>query len=120
MNPHPDVHWYTRTTVIGIPENKRKDLFTKSFGKMTGFDLFFVHDILDIYGMKIDENGEPGKGVRFEISVPKGQYPVHRGVSAAAIPFSGPIHPSTPVIRFYDTPGTACTQKCHSPNSTTG
>ena len=59
---------------IGIPENKRKDLFTKSFGKMTGFDLFFVHDILDIYGMKIDERGEPGKGVRFEISVPKGQY----------------------------------------------
>jgi signal transduction histidine kinase len=59
---------------VGIPENKRKDLFTKSFGKMTGFDLYFVHDILDIYGMKIVENGEPGKGARFEISVPKGQY----------------------------------------------
>ena len=25
---------------------------------MTGFDLFFVHDILDIYGMKIDETSE--------------------------------------------------------------
>ena len=59
---------------VGIPEHKRKDLFTKSFGKMTGFDLFFVHDILDIYGMKIDETGEPGKGARFEITVPKGLY----------------------------------------------
>ena len=59
---------------VGIPENKRKDLFTKSFGKMTGFDLFFVHDILDIYGMKIEETGEPGKGARFEIIVPKGAY----------------------------------------------
>jgi signal transduction histidine kinase len=59
---------------VGIPEHKRKDLFTKSYGKMTGFDLFFVHDILDIYGMKIDETGEPGKGARFEITVPKGIY----------------------------------------------
>ena len=29
---------------------------------MTGFDFFFVHDILNIYGMKIDETGESGKG----------------------------------------------------------
>jgi len=59
---------------VGIPEDRKHDLFTRSFGKMTGFDLFFVHDILEIYGMKIDENGAPGKGVRFEISVPGGQY----------------------------------------------
>jgi PAS domain S-box-containing protein len=59
---------------VGIPENKRKDLFTKSFGKVTGFDLFFVHDVLDISGMMIDETGEEGKGVRFEITVPKGLY----------------------------------------------
>jgi PAS domain S-box-containing protein len=59
---------------VGIPEDKRESLFTKSFGKMTGFDLFFVHDILDIYGMNIDETGEPGKGARFEIKIPKGIY----------------------------------------------
>jgi signal transduction histidine kinase len=59
---------------VGIPENKIKDLFNKSFGKMTGFDLFFVHDILDIYGMKIEETGEPDKGARFEITVPNGAY----------------------------------------------
>jgi PAS domain S-box-containing protein len=59
---------------VGIPEKKRKTLFTKSFGKVDGFHLFFVYDILDISGMKIDETGEPGKGVRFEITIPKGLY----------------------------------------------
>ncbi len=59
---------------VGIPEDKKQYLFTKSFGKMTGFDLFFVHDILGIYGMEIDETGEPGKGVWFEIRIPRGQY----------------------------------------------
>ncbi len=59
---------------IGIPEAMKGDLFTKNFGKVTGFHLFFVHDILDISGMDIRETGEPGKGVRFEITVPRGLY----------------------------------------------
>jgi PAS domain S-box-containing protein len=59
---------------VGIPENKRKNLFTKSFGTMNGFNLFFVHDILEISGMKIEETGTAGAGVRFEITVPKGLY----------------------------------------------
>jgi signal transduction histidine kinase len=69
----PDVHWY-QDNGVGIAENKRNDLFTRSFGKMTEFHLYFIHDILDIYGMKIDETGEPEKGVRFEIIVPREQY----------------------------------------------
>ena len=59
---------------IGIAPEKKKDLFTKSYGKTTGFDLFFVHDILEISDMGIRETGEPGKGARFEITVPKGEY----------------------------------------------
>jgi PAS domain S-box-containing protein len=59
---------------VGIPDEKRKDLFTKGFGKKIGFNLFFVHDILDVYGMGIEEKGEPGKGVRFVISVPRELY----------------------------------------------
>ncbi len=59
---------------VGIPHEKRKDLFTKGFGKATGFNLFFVHDILNVYGMGIEEKGEPGKGVRFVITVPKELY----------------------------------------------
>jgi PAS domain S-box-containing protein len=59
---------------VGIPETKKKDLFSKSYGKIKGFDLFFVHDILEITDMGITETGEPGKGARFEITVPKGNY----------------------------------------------
>jgi signal transduction histidine kinase len=58
----------------GIPPGKKADLFTKSFGSTTGFGLFFVHDALEISGIGITENGEPGRGVRFEISVPNGIY----------------------------------------------
>ncbi|ACL16828.1 PAS domain S-box protein [Methanosphaerula palustris] len=59
---------------VGIPEEKRRDLFTKSYGTETGFFLFFVHDLLEISGMTIAETGEPGNGVRFEITIPKGLY----------------------------------------------
>jgi signal transduction histidine kinase len=59
---------------IGIPVQKKKDLFLRGVGSETGFSLFFVHDILEISDMGIRETGEPGKGVRFEISVPRGPY----------------------------------------------
>ncbi len=59
---------------VGIPLEKKKDLFVRGVGSETGFSLFFVHDILEISDMNIRETGEPGKGVRFEISVPRGLY----------------------------------------------
>jgi len=36
--------------------------------------LIFVREILAITGITIRETGEPGKGARFEITVPKGGY----------------------------------------------
>jgi PAS domain S-box-containing protein len=63
---------------IGIPIEKKKDLFIQGAGTSTGFSLFFVHDILEICEMTIRETGEPGSGVRFEISVPKGLYRIGR------------------------------------------
>ena len=59
---------------VGIPEEKKKDLFVRGVGSETGFSLFFVHDILEISDMSIRETGIPQKGVRFEISVPRGLY----------------------------------------------
>jgi PAS domain S-box-containing protein len=59
---------------IGIPQDMKNKLFTRSADKITGFDLFMVHDILDICEMKIAETGEPGTGVKFEISIPGGRY----------------------------------------------
>jgi len=58
----------------GIAPEDHPHLFTKGFGKNTGLGLFLSREILEITGMKIQENGTFGKGARFEISVPKGVY----------------------------------------------
>ena len=52
----------------------KKHLFKRGYGKNTGFGLFLIREILSITGITIDENGEPGKGARFEITVPNGTY----------------------------------------------
>jgi len=58
----------------GIPESDKKRLFKRGFGKNTGFGLFLSREILSITGIGITENGIPGFGARFEITVPKGYY----------------------------------------------
>jgi len=59
---------------VGITEEDKKSLFTRGFGKHTGLGLFLTREILAITGITITENGTPGKGARFEITVPKGLY----------------------------------------------
>jgi len=59
---------------VGITAEDKKKLFTKGFGKNTGLGLFLSREILAITGITITENGEPVKGARFEITVPKGVY----------------------------------------------
>lgn len=63
---------------VGIPVERKKDLFIRGGGLETGFSLIFVHDILEISDISIQETGEPGKGVRFELSVPRGLYRLGR------------------------------------------
>ncbi|MDO9326543.1 MAG: ATP-binding protein, partial [Methanoregula sp.] len=58
----------------GISAYDKKELFTKGFGKHTGLGLFLSREILSLTGITITENGEPGSGARFEITVPKGGY----------------------------------------------
>ena len=59
---------------VGISAEDKKKLFTRGFGKHTGLGLFLSREILGITGITITENGTPGKGARFEITVPKGAY----------------------------------------------
>ena len=59
---------------VGITAEDKKKLFTRGFGKNTGLGLFLSLEILEITGIMIDENGIPGKGARFEITVPKGMW----------------------------------------------
>jgi signal transduction histidine kinase len=55
----------------GIPAGDKERIFERGFGSYTGWGLFLVRQILDITGITIIENGEPGSGARFEIRIPK-------------------------------------------------
>ena len=56
-----------------IPEMKQK-IFDRDVGQNTGLGLFLARDILALTGITIRETGVPGEGVRFEMTVPPGEY----------------------------------------------
>jgi PAS domain S-box-containing protein len=58
----------------GVPAGEKEQLFDRGFGKHTGLGLYLAREILSITGISIRENGEPGKGARFEIIVPERNY----------------------------------------------
>jgi len=59
---------------IGIPPSEKEIIFDHGFGSNTGLGLFLAREILSITGITIAETGEPGKGARFEMTVPKGMW----------------------------------------------
>jgi len=59
---------------IGIPADEKEKIFEWEYGKHTVLGLFLSREILTITGITITETGEAGKGVRFEIAVPKRAY----------------------------------------------
>jgi PAS domain S-box-containing protein len=63
-----------RDNGTGITAEDKKKLFQKGFGKHTGLGLFLSREILAITGITITENGEPGKGVQFDMTVPQGAF----------------------------------------------
>ena len=58
----------------GVVAEDKERIFERGFGKNTGFGLTLAREILDITGIMIRETGEPGKGARFEMTVPKGAW----------------------------------------------
>jgi PAS domain S-box-containing protein len=58
----------------GIVAEEKEKIFERGFGKNTGLGLALSREILDITGITLRETGEPGKGARFEIVVPKGMW----------------------------------------------
>jgi PAS domain S-box-containing protein len=59
---------------MGISADDKKRLFERGFGHNTGLGLFLSSEILSITGITIHETGEPSKGARFEMTIPKGAY----------------------------------------------
>ncbi|HVN66152.1 MAG TPA: PAS domain S-box protein [Methanomicrobiales archaeon] len=62
----------------GIPAADRERIFSPGFSKASGYGLFLVREILGITGISIHETGEPGKGARFTMVVPRGSYRIAR------------------------------------------
>ncbi len=55
---------------IGVPPEGKAAIFAKGYGRNTGLGLYLSREVLAITGMTIVENGTPGVGARFEITVP--------------------------------------------------
>jgi len=62
---------------VGISNDLKERIFEKRQemdGSRMGYGLYLAREILGITGIAITENGEPGKGARFELLVPRGKY----------------------------------------------
>ena len=57
---------------VGISAENKLKLFKEGFstGGSTGFGLFFIKKMMDVYGWTITEEGEPRKGAKFMITIP--------------------------------------------------
>ena len=59
---------------MGFRSQIKRRIFERGFGNNTGLGLFLSREILSITDITIRETGEPGKGARFEINVPREKY----------------------------------------------
>ena len=60
----------------GVVAEEKEKIFLRGFGKNNGLGLSLSQEILSITGITIRETGVPGKGARFEITVPKGVWQI--------------------------------------------
>jgi signal transduction histidine kinase len=58
----------------GIPDDEKEKIFTRGFGKNTGYGLFLIREILSITGFSIFENGVWNEGAQFVITLPPNSY----------------------------------------------
>jgi PAS domain S-box-containing protein len=58
---------------VGIPRATKAKLFAEGYttGKGSGYGLYLIKKMLEVYGWKIEETGKPGKGAQFVMTIPK-------------------------------------------------
>jgi signal transduction histidine kinase len=59
---------------VSIPADEKEKIFERGYGKGTSWGLFLAREILGATGITITETGEPGKGIRFAITLPPGSF----------------------------------------------
>jgi signal transduction histidine kinase len=72
---------------VGIPEAKKESIFEYDSGHHAGLGLFICRQILEVTGIRISENGKEGKGARFIIRIPEGNWRIE-GAGEDASPIS--------------------------------
>jgi len=72
-NPVMTISFVCEDDGEGIRADEKEKIFERGYGKNTGLGLY-LPGILDITGIRIIETGEPVKGARFEMMVPKGMW----------------------------------------------
>jgi PAS domain S-box-containing protein len=58
---------------VGVPVDNKLKLFKIGFstGGSSGYGLYLIRRMIEVYGWVIEENGEPGIGAKFTITIPK-------------------------------------------------
>jgi len=62
---------------VGIPMAEKEKIFKEGYGKGTGYGLYLIKKISEVYGWNIRETGKKGKGAQFTITIPKENYRLH-------------------------------------------
>lgn len=63
----------------GIPARNKERIFEYGFGENTGQGLFLSREILKINDIEIQESGQEGSGVRFEMKIPSTHFSIANG-----------------------------------------
>jgi PAS domain S-box-containing protein len=58
---------------VGIPAAEKPKLFKEGYstGGSTGYGLYLIGKMMEVYGWTIEETGTPGKGAQFTMVIPK-------------------------------------------------
>jgi PAS domain S-box-containing protein len=64
---------YCEDDGVGISPEAKKRIFQQGYttGTGTGYGLYLIEKITEVYGWTIDETGKSGEGARFVITIPK-------------------------------------------------
>jgi PAS domain S-box-containing protein len=56
---------------VGLPDAEKERIFLEHYGKGTGYGLYLIRKMCEVYGWTIKETGVYGKGAQFTMSIPK-------------------------------------------------
>ena len=59
---------------VGVRKDLKERIFEMGFGSNSGMGLYISREILKMTGITIAETGEEGKGARFEMVIPSGNW----------------------------------------------